>query len=337
MYLINKKILFIGPKFHDYHTTIIEKLEDKQAVVFYYPERKYNLFFKIINNLNRKSLQQFQNWHYRIILKQVKGIQFDYLLVIRGYMMPPSFIVALKANLPNINTIMYQWDSDKSNPYSHLIPYFDRVLSFDSFDCATIKSISYLPLFYSNEIKNIRVNIQSYDNQYDFFFIGWYMPERYKALMAFKQFCEDNNYRIKEYIYIHFTSYIKEKLKGVTLDKSVLFFKPLKRKQYLNIISKSKALVDVSSVNQSGLAIRIIEALGAGKKVVTNNAKVKLDLLYSEEFIALIDAEKPYISPTFFDNVDTTKNNLKIIENYYIDNWIDCLFDCEHKTNFLKN
>lgn len=331
-----KKILFIGPIFHDYHKTIINKLIDRQCEVTFFPERRYNLKFKILNNFRQSSLIKYQNRHYAKILDKIEGQHFDYLLVIRGYMMSSSFIESIRKQFPDIKIIMYQWDSDLTNPFSHLIPYIDKVFTFDYRDFSSLKGTDYLPLFYSNEILSIRNHSHS-EYEYDFFLLGWYLPERYDALIAFKKFAKENNYRVKSYIYIPFTSYIKEIAKGVKLDKSVIYFKPLKRKKYLEILSKSRAIVDVSNKNQTGLAIRIIEAIGAGAKIVTNNYRVKNELLYSEENFTIINTEEPYVSPSFMQSNLRSEDNNDLLNCYSIDSWIDCLFNSGERIKYLIN
>src|ERR1700759_2047384 len=133
--LKDKKILFIGPKFHNYHELISDELTKMGAVVNFYPERSYGITFKLINNFYPGYLKQFQATHYEKINQKTKTKSFDYLLVIRGYMMTETFVKDFRINHPNARLIMYQWDSERTNPFSHLLPLFDDVLSFDFEDC----------------------------------------------------------------------------------------------------------------------------------------------------------------------------------------------------------
>jgi len=336
MDLTQKKILFIGPIFHDYHFAIISKLEQFGAEVTFYQERKYNLIFKLLNTFNKSWLIKYQRIHYSEILNKIKKSEFDYLLVIRGYMMPVGFMESIRFFFPKIKTIFYQWDSEKTNPFSHLVPYFDQTLTFDYHDYSTIKQIEYLPLFYTSEISKIRSST-NVKEKYDFFFVGWFLPERYEALMQFRIFAKENNYTIMEYIYIPFTTYVKFRLKGIKLDRSVLYFKPLRRNQYLDYLRESKAIVDVSNKNQSGLAIRIIEAIGAGKKVITNNFKIKNELLYSDEYICLISPENPMVPEYFLSNNEFSAERMNISDYYSLDNWINNLFCLKKNIKYLSD
>ena len=105
MNLSNKKILFIGPVFHDYHSAIIKKLEELDAEVSFYPERKYNVTFKLFNTFCKSLLTRYQQKHYSEIIDKVKNSEFDYLLVIRGYMMPVSFLEKIKMLFPKMKTM----------------------------------------------------------------------------------------------------------------------------------------------------------------------------------------------------------------------------------------
>jgi len=284
-----KRILFIGPIFHNYHVLIKEKLEFLGSVVDFYPERDYGWRFKIINNFFKSYLIKFQSKHYDSILKKCKE-DYDILFVIRGYMFSDSFVSKFKTLNPKARTLFYQWDSNKTNPFLNVAPLFDKVCSFDFKDCSEFPFIKYLPLFYTDDV--ISFNQDERVVEYDFFFMGWYFAERYDAVVSFRDFAVTNNYKLKIFLYCPLSSYLKEMLKGNLLDRSIISFTPMKRVEYLTLLSKSKVMVDVSNPRQTGVAMRVIEAISLNVKVLTNNLNLSEDEIIGKAGIISFFDEK---------------------------------------------
>ncbi len=264
----NKKILFICPKFHGYETMIINKLESFGASVTYYPERSYKADFSIINNFYPSKMDKFQERHYNKILKDTKDNAFDYLFVIRGYKLSKVFLEGFRRQNPSAKTIMYQWDSDRTNHFSHLVSQFDKVSSFDFEDCENLK-LEYIPLFYTDDVLEYVNNKKIY--KYDFFFMGFFFEERYDAVLKFREFCNRNGYSLKAFLYMPFQTRIKYYFKRKNIDLDIVSFKPMPRKEYLTTLSESNIMVDVSNPGQTGLAMRVIESLACKTKILTNN------------------------------------------------------------------
>lgn len=318
----NKKILFIGPIFHNYHILIKEKLEFLGATVDFYPERNYGWKFKIINNFFNKYLPKFQKKHYERILESSQINEYDYLFVIRGYMLPSDFIEKFKNYNSNAKTIMYQWDSNRTNPFSIVADYFDKVFSFDFEDCNNMSFIKYLPLFYTDDLNSYKENKP--ESEYDFFFMGWCFPERYKAVLSFRNYMITNGYKLKAFLYMPLSSYIKEMFKGNFLDRSIVSFSPMSRNEYLNILAKSKVMVDVSNPGQTGLAMRVIEALAMDIKVLTNNSNLQQDKFIGKfESISLFDENNIHIDENFAKKNALDKTSQVMLS---LEEWLNTIF-----------
>lgn len=328
--LKNKKILFIGPVFHDYHVLITNKLRSMGADVVFFPERNYGVTFKVINNFFHQHLKNYQRAYYHKIIKQIQFQEFDYLFVIRGYMLSEEFLDEFKLKNPRAELIMYQWDSDKTNPYNHLLNYFDKAFSFDFEDCGRFSQLNYIPLFYSDDVGRI---IKDENNlEYDFFFMGWYYPERYNAVIKFQEFTLKNGFKLKAFLYMPFSSYIKELIMGTKLDRTIVSLKHMKRAAYLNILSKTNVMVDASSPNQTGLAMRIIEALGSGTKILTNNYRIKEDInSYDKDYIAFFDENNPSVEFSFLKS----KPGHKIKSLLSLEEWLKTIFMYNESSNTL--
>lgn len=322
MNFANKKILFIGPIFHNYHTAIIAKLEEKGASVFFFPERKYGFIFKILNNFSRNLLVKYQGLHYKQILKKINTENFDYLFVIRGYMIPINFISQIKHRYPNIKTIMYQWDAIRDNDYSAVIHLFDKSITFDYVDSSNLK-IGYLPLFYTNEIERLR---KYTDYKYDVFILSWYIKERYDLINKFVEANKNEECSMKILVYIPFSSYLKEILKFNFINLKYITFKPVERNSYLRYLSESRSIIDFSKKNQTGLAIRIIESIGAGRKIITDSMNIKNEIFYSKELVYCIEHSNLHIEKDFFEASLIDKELQTKISEYSIDRWVEKIF-----------
>lgn len=314
----NKDILFISPVFHGYEKLISDKLKGLGAQVTFLPEREYSLKYKILNTINPSYIDLLQIKYYEKNLKFIEDKKFDFLFVIRGYKLPEFFLRKFKQKNPNAQLIMYQWDSNRTNPFSHLINLFDRVLSFDYKDCEELH-LRYLPLFYTDDIIPY-ISKNNKNSKYDFFFMGTYLPNRYNALSIFMNKYKAE-YDVLAYIYIPFTSLVKEILKGNIKTLKYLSIHHMKREKYLYLLSKSKAIIDVSNSRQTGLAMRIIEALALGKKVVTNNNNIYKEPFFCAENILVYDDLNPDVSRSFL-NAESI-NNREVLS---IEKWLKSIF-----------
>lgn len=312
-----KNILFIAPIFHDYHTLIVEKLEQMGHSVTFAAERDYSWRFKVVNNFLHRFLPTMQRAHYR----RIDTKDFDTLFVIRGYMLPIEFVERFKADNPHAKTVMYQWDSNRTNPFAQVVPYFDIVKSFDYQDCNELPNVGYLPLFYTDDVRLAAQNAVE-NPTYDFFFMGTYMPERYEALLKFKESIRGTGYRLKSYIYIPETSLKKEQLKGVRLDMSIVSTTHMPRAEYLSLLNDSRVVVDVSNPRQTGLAMRIIEALASRRKILTANKFIVNEPFYNPQNIAIFDIDNPMLNFEFISSPFQGTAEVLVISD-----WLSNLFN----------
>ncbi|UPZ16064.1 hypothetical protein [Flavobacterium humidisoli] len=311
----DKKILFIGPIFHDYEKMIKSELESMGANVDFFAERSYSYDFNIVNNFFGNYMQRFQAKHYTKILNSIANKRYDYLFVIRGYMLPPSFLDAFKLNNLDCKTIMYQWDSERTNPFKHLINSFEVVKTFDFQDCEDF-DIQYVPLFYTKDVEEHREKKKVYE--YDFFFMGYFFEERYEAILKFKEYCSVKGYTLKPFLYMPFTTRVKYFLKRKALDRSVVSFKHMERIKYLDILSKSRIMVDVSNSRQTGLAMRVIESLACNTKVATNNTFFEKDEIVGKSgMVSLFDLDNINIEESFIGaNIEQNKRIVLSLEEW---------------------
>lgn len=318
-----KKILFIAPKFYDYHVLISSKLAQNNEVVFF-SEKIDGKLFSLFNTVNSRLINIYQKFYFLYILFKIRNIKdISHLFVIRGYKMPEYFLKKVRKMYPNIICLMYQWDSSQNNHYTNLLKYFDRVFTFDYSDFQSIDSLDFLQLFYTEEIQLIQDSKK--EPKYDFFCFNSFTMSRYNAMLKFQAYCKRTARTSKIFCYIPWTTYIKVRVfKGIKLNKDFLSFNPMPRGEYLYNLEMSKIVVDLSHSTQTGLSMRVIEAYGAGKKILTTNNSVIFNPIYNSCWINLFDIENIDVCSFSFEKSLPS-------DGLYIDNWINHIFKYDVK------
>jgi hypothetical protein len=290
------KILLICPGYHNYISTISNGFKNIGAYVENYKSDPSSIFyrnfylsrlrrFKIFDGFYEKQIVK----HNNAILESIRGKDFHHVIIVKGRLITNDFLIKVRSQMPNANLVLYQWDSIKNFNYLDKIKFFDSVCSFDYSDCLNNKNIRYLPLFFSNEYYRISL-INHIDYKFDLFFIGYNHSVRIKKLNDIARFCDEKGLK---YSFNIMTS-ISEKLKLI-LKKSKIksFFVSLRFDQFSEDYIRSKAIIDISSPTQTGLPFRIIEAIGANKKIVTTNKNVTKESFYDPKMIFIWGKDNP--------------------------------------------
>lgn len=319
--IAGKKILFIGPVFYHYHTTIINELEQMGAQVSFFPEYADSIKIRLYRKFSPNRYIRAQHSYYQEILQKVNLNSFDYLFVIKGELLTEEFVAKVKQKCPRIITILYAWDSAKRFDYTHLIPVFDRVYTFDRQDAETL-SLAYKPLFFTKEVGAIGNAIGL--KTIDFLIIGVYLPERYSGLKCLMQIAKENNYTMFYRLLITKTQLLINLFSKERLSKDVWSFKPINYDQILALYKDSRIIVDFSNVHQTGLSMRVIEALGSGNKLITTNRSIAKENFYDARCIHIIDIADIQIPKTFVS--EPSYERLKI-DHLRVDKWLTSFFD----------
>lgn len=333
--LKGKKILLLAPKFFGYEIDIKKELENFGSEVFYFDERPSNDFLtKVFIRLNLKKLiKKSIDSYYEDIIISTKNESLDYLFLVAPETIDNKKIKNIKKIHKNIKIYTYMWDSVRNRKKSlDLLPISDRFFTFDKMDKSIDEKIEFLPLFYINEYKNIADDVS--DLKYDLSFIGTIHSDRYKVIKKFEQFSERNNMKIFFYFYspskilFFFQKLLKKDFKDI--DKNDISYISLNKNDVVDIIKKSKIIIDIHHPLQSGLTMRTIEVLGAKRKLYTTNDDVKNYDFYDENNICYFDRNNPNIEIEFFrqDNKNIDNN---IYEKYSLTKWIQYIFKKKSK------
>jgi len=318
--LTGKKVLLIAPDYHNYNLNIAAAYKNLGAEVTSFSQDPDTVLFTnfYLSRLERfslfKKLYRYEvNKKNKKILSSIKRKDFDHVVVIKGDLLSDDTLSQLKNSLPNANFVLFQWDSIKYYNYLHRIKYFNSVFSFDYADCIQNNQIKYLPLFYSPEYEKI-ASLTNIKYEHDLFFLGFNHTIRVKIIHEMIRFFEEKELRYS----INLMTTISEKIQLMKKNSKInCFFKSLNFNQFSDKYSKSKAIIDISPPHQTGLPMRIIEAVGANKKIVTTNSNIINETFYDPKMIFIWGKDNPEDLINFLNQQHKQSNR----ENYSINSF----------------
>lgn len=329
MSLEGKKVLFIAPKFFGYEIEIKKEMENLGAKVSYYDERPQNSnVMKALIRLNLKKIVENKiDEYFNTIINESKNVKYDFVFFIVPETISVKQLCTLKTLQKNAEFILYMWDSIRNKKNTkELIKYFDKIYTFDETDLEENKEFIFRPLFYINDYKYIRKN-NNIKN--DICFIGTAHSDRYHLLKNIEKQAIKKNLTCFYYFYFPSKIYFWLRRAFDSNFKNVKYkdfsFKSMSKKDLLNVISESNSIIDIQHPSQSGLTMRTLEILGAGKKLITTNNEIINYDFYDENNILVIDRENPIVDLEFFSK-NYNKVDNKILERYSLEFWIKEMF-----------
>lgn len=199
------------------------------------------------------------------------------------------------------------------NPVKKFIPNkylkYCEAWSFDEYDCKK----------YGMK-KNIQFHVGSVVQQgkeivYNALFIGK-DKGRYKTVMKIKQFLEDSNLTV-------FINIVKDKSSVINDDGVIRDYKePISYYQVSEKIQECECIIDVPQSGQSGMTLRVLEALQYNRKLITTDKTIKKYDWYDPKRVLIFDSEtsKEEIIDFFKGTFQTNDEYGRL---YSFENWID--------------
>ena len=300
------KVLILGNQFYDYQDEMVEKIKKiGHNVEFLSIDYKRNIFSKISHKLFGFYL--YDNRLLNKIYLKIKNEKINNIIVIVGSTISKSFLNKVK-NIGNVNIILYLWDDiNRVINFKANNKYYDKCITFDREDSKNY-NLEYVPLFHRGlKYKTDKKNI-------DLLFVGWLHSDRYEIL---KKIYEDNK-DLNMYFKIFLN---REQLAYKNIPEEWILKKPISSDKLFELMSASKAVVDINHPSQKGLTMRTIEALPYNLKIYTTNKEILNYDFYNNEMISIIDRKNPIIDRKILEN--SKEYEPSIVEQYSIDNWID--------------
>ncbi len=320
-------LLLIMPNFFEYPQIIKEELESMGYVVDFFDDRpSTNAWVKSAIRVNPDIIKTYIRQYFDRVMQTVSAKKYDVVFFISGQSLSfdADMLEKIKKSQPDAKFVLYQWDSMRNFPHIGSVQkYFDKCYSFDKRDCEENKSLRFLPLFYCKRYEDIGKEKRK-EYKYDFCFVGTAHPKKYKFINMITEQLREVYPR--QFIYFFFPSpivFFYRKIKDPELRKAhynEFHYTPLKGDEMNRIFADSRCVLDSPQARQLGLTIRVLEALGSKKKLITTNEDIKNYDFYREENIYIYKGDID-MNNIFFKS-DYCEIDENIYHRYSLNNWL---------------
>ncbi len=322
-----KKLLLIMPRFFNYPELICDELARIGYEVDFFDDRpSTNAWVKAAIRLNKNFIKGYIKKYFDKVMETVNKKKYDVVFLISGQSLSFSedMIEKIKGCQHQARFLLYQWDSQTNFPYIKKVhKYSDKKYSFDKSDVASTEGLRFLPLFFVRNYEEIGKEKKK-EYKYDFCFVGTAHPKKYKFIGMMSE--QLKAVYPKQFIYFFFPSVIVfyfRKFHDKELrhaHRNEFHYVPLKGAEMEKLYKNSRCVLDSAQAGQIGLTIRVLEALGAKKKLITTNEDVVNYDFYCPENIYVYDGKIDLENP-FFKN-DYKEIDKDVYEKYALRNWL---------------
>lgn len=317
--LAEQKVLLIGIGFYDYEAAIAAEFRALGAEVRIEDERPAEIRGQLAGLRRRLSLDMTGALarHHAAILERARAYgALDHVVVIKGALLDDAFIGALRDAQPCAQFTAYHWDSMAR--YPELISrqvLFDRVFTFDHVDAAAHADFKLRPLFFRPELTQAA---PSDAHKLDICFVGWLHHQRLVQVEAIRAQAEA--LELSGFYYLFTGGWTRTKLRLAGRGRDVRSL-PLPFAPYAEAIVASDVILDLPHPQQTGLTMRAVEAVGAGKKLITTSQDVRKYDFYRPENICIIDHDAPRLDPDFLA-APTVALPPELVARYSLRAWV---------------
>ena len=326
----DKNILLFSPQFFGYGEAVADKIRSFGAEVDYYDERPGNDFMtKALIRINKSLLNRKIHKYYKSIISALRKDYYDYVLFLNLEAISEKDLIELKGTQPNASFIMYMWDSVKNKKHTaSLLPYFDLKHTFDKDDSEykDYEAFNFRPLFFLDEYQNLEKDVPK---EVDVLFVGTVHSDRYQLLIKIRSLCEEMKKRTDFFMFFQSKKLFyarKASDKSFSGAKISDFqFVSLTKEKLIHKLVRSKVVIDIQHPSQTGLTMRTIEMIGAKKKIITTNQRIKDYDFYNANNIHCIDRNKVELDSSFFET-EYTDLDPQLYHRYSIDGWLEDVF-----------
>lgn len=305
-----KNTLLITTRFFEYPKHIKKSIiSEGYSCDHFYDSPILYRFFK---QLKLGAILNIVYWYF--ITRFFLDGKYDKIILIRCEELPHSIIKRLKSYSDKV--ILYEWDSiNNLTNAKKIINVSTDVYSFDYSDCNefgfSYKSLFYIDAFYldTETIRDI-----------DVFFIGTWHGDRNKIIKSFREECVKSSVKFYSYLYLNPFLYLKLCILGREKPKlNEIKFRQLSKNKLVKMYHRSRSVLDIHSVTQSGLTMRTFEAIASGCKVITTNKNISFESNLDGMYI-IIPREINEFDATKFFTLVSEKHSIP--KSYSLKFWI---------------
>lgn len=277
-------ILLIALHYHDYTANIAAELRSAGHRVSVHDIMPRTLDMKALRLLAPDMWQSRLDAHHRKILEAERGETYELVLFIQAHQMSAENMAAFRQAFATARFSLYNWDSISNHDYRPHLRAFDDVFTFDPDDART-HGLHYLPLFCSRAFQKLPRPPE--DAQAVYFVGNIVNPARYDMIAAFRSYCEEAEIPFRAFMAC--TLPVRLKMRRSGRRPTGLSSGSIPHKAFIEMVSASTATFDFANHQQSGYTMRVFENLCAGKKIITNNERIRREPFYSPDRIHVFE------------------------------------------------
>ena len=275
-----KRILLIGLNYHRYTQEIVREMRAQGHQVSFHDIQPGQPVLKLLRKFAPRRYPARLGRYHQGILQAQRSHQFDIVLFIQVHQMALPTLQAMRQAFSSAQFVLYNWDAVSNHDYRAHLPLFDRAYTFDPDDAQRL-GLQYLPLFCISAFQGLRRREAS---PYSVYHVGNLVnPRRHEAIHAFKQHCHREGIAFR-YFLAGSTHALTLLLRRGRLPLDVSL-RAMADARFIDLIETSAAVFDFANHDQAGYTMRVIENLCAGKKIITNNARIVHEPFYSSDRI----------------------------------------------------
>ena len=324
-----KKLLLIETSYFGYEAFIKKAFEDKGFSVDLVDDRpSRNTLVKGLIRINPSLMKRrIHRYFYQSIFPKALAQKYDYVVVILGQSFSSRMFLDLKKAMPATRFILYFWDSVANFPqFEELSNGFDVTYSFDRGDCEKY-GFKFLPLFYSDAIARIASRPPLEETKYDVSYVGTIKKGKLLYLEDLKAQLSKKFDRSVFFFYLQsklvflFNKFTNPEFRGKKCRE--FSYQSLTYQENIDLILKSRFVIDVPMANQNGLSMRTFETLAMKRKLITTNASIKTYDFYNPKNIYVFDGVIDFDDVFFNSDFDSSCDSA--FAQYSIEKWADRL------------
>ena len=324
--LAGKKVLLFSPYgcTKHYGKAIMVELQKRGAYVDEYDERpSQNALMKIVIRLFKKTVPQIFNNYIKNVIKQNENKDYDYILICRGEAFTTYSIETLRNAYPRAKVVLYLWDVMHNCKMKDVLDSCDKCMSFDPVD-ASENNIGFRPTFFVDDYLSVK---ETNNFMYDVEFICTLYHPRHKMIKELRRQFEQQNIRFFTYLYVPgIIRYIQESLFHFPFYSfKEISFTPISISGTIDILNKTKCILDVNPPYQTSLSTRAHEAIAARRKYITTNKHIKDYEYYNPNNVLVVDINNPIIPKEFLETPFEPVSE-QIMHKYSVRGLVDDLF-----------
>lgn len=324
--LAGKKVLLFSPYgcTKHYGQAIMVELQKRGAYVDEYDERpSQNALMKIVIRLFKKTVPQIFNNYIKNVIKQNENKDYDYILICRGEAFTTYSIETLRNAYPRAKVVLYLWDVMHNCKMKDVLDSCDKCMSFDPVD-ASENNIGFRPTFFVDDYLSVK---ETNNFMYDVEFICTLYHPRHKMIKELRRQFEQQNIRFFTYLYVPgIIRYIQESLFHFPFYSfKEISFTPISISGTIDILNKTKCILDVNPPYQTSLSTRAHEAIAARRKYITTNKHIKDYEYYNPNNVLVVDINNPIIPKEFLETPFEPVSE-HIMHKYSVRGLVDDLF-----------